>query len=122
MRRHQGEELMPLPDRIYGVKFPRAERLLRIEVQKLDLHPDMSHDIILRWTRPDQWYEQTATGHPLCVYLDTPATHKDQDRDEDVTFMLERMHFIVKRYMYKPPISMAYIKQIASEILRVVKG
>jgi len=109
-------------DNMHGNPISKAELKLRIEVQKRGLHPDMSKNIILRWTRPDEYYEKTASKRPLAVYLDTLATHKDPDRDYEITRMLEKMGITAFRYVYTPPISRVYLMKIADEIQAYVRG
>lgn len=113
---------MTWQDKIHGHAISKAELKLRIEVQNRDLHPDMSKDIILRWTRPDQYYEQTVHPQPLAVYLDTKATHKDPDRDDEITMMLEKRKITVFRYVYRAPIPTLQVRNIADEIETYVKG
>lgn len=115
-------QLLSFREKMSGQGISKAEIALRIEVAMRGLHPDMSHDIVLRWTRPDQYYESTAGGHPLAVYLDTPATHKKPDRDEEITLMLEHRHIVVYRYIYRPPIPRLMVRNIDQEIQDYVRG
>lgn len=104
-----------------GQGMSKAELRLHAETQKRGLHPDYSNKIVLTWTMPDQYYENTAHKCPLAVYLDTPATHRDVDRDDLIDQTLQARGIMVFRYRYLPPMSDKLLMQIADEVEKYVK-
>jgi very-short-patch-repair endonuclease len=112
---------MSWKNRMHGNSMSKAEIKLHAEMQKRGLHPDFSTKIVLKWTVPDEYYENTAHHRPLAVYLDTAATHRDTDRDDMIDEALESRGIKVLRYRYHPPISEKLLLQIADEVEEYVK-
>jgi very-short-patch-repair endonuclease len=79
--------------------------------------PDMHRLIILLATRPDFfWSEKQTLNHkPLVMFLDGVDVHKDTDKDDHVTFLLEQMGMTVLRYRYNSPMSKAIKEKAKSE-------
>ena len=98
-----------------------AEFRLKAEASKRGIKSSQSEKIVLKWCIPD--LHIVIGERVIAVFLDGEGVHegKQSDKDDDIDFLLDRIHVTVMRYKYRPPLPHKQLMEIADEIEAKVK-